>query len=50
MISEWEQIAMKVQQYAEAASAEHMSVTEALQALDREVDLILEKRRWMLEQ
>lgn len=50
MIPEWEQIAMKVQQYAEAASGEHMSVAEALQALDREVDLILEKRRWMLAQ
>jgi len=49
MIPEWEQIAMKVQQYAEAASGEHMSMAEALQALDREVDLILEKRRWMLE-
>jgi len=49
MIPEWEQIAMKVQQYAEAASGEHLSVAEALQALDREVDLILEKRRWMLK-
>lgn len=48
MIPEWEQIAMKVQQYAEAASGAHMSVADALQALDREVDLILEKRRWML--
>ena len=48
MIPEWEQIAMKVQQYAEAASGEHLSVTEALQALDREVDIILEKRRWIL--
>lgn len=48
MIPEWEQIAMKVQQYAEAASGEHLSVAEALQALDREVDIILEKRRWIL--
>ena len=50
MIPEWEQIAQKVQQYAEAASGAHMSTTEALRALDREVDLILEKRRWMLKQ
>jgi multiple sugar transport system substrate-binding protein len=49
MIPEWEQIAQKVQQYAEVASTGHKSVTETLQALDREVDLILEKRRWMLE-
>jgi len=46
-IPEWEQIAMKVQQYAEAASAQQMPVIEALAALDRDVDLILEKRRWI---
>jgi multiple sugar transport system substrate-binding protein len=49
-IPEWEQIAMKVQQYAEIASMQRMPVAEALAALDREVNLILEKRRWMLEQ
>lgn len=49
-IPEWEQIAMKVQQYAEIASVQRMTVTQALVALDREVDRILEKRRWMLEQ
>ncbi len=49
-IPEWEQIAMKVQQYAETASMQRLPVTEALAALDREVNLILEKRRWMLEQ
>ncbi|MGH7491397.1 MAG: sugar ABC transporter substrate-binding protein [bacterium] len=49
-IPEWEQIAMKVQQYAEIASLQQKSVPEALAALDREVDLILEKRRWMLGQ
>ncbi|MGH7600884.1 MAG: sugar ABC transporter substrate-binding protein [bacterium] len=49
-IPEWEQIAMKVQQYAEIASVQRLSVAEALAALDREVNLILEKRRWMLEQ
>jgi hypothetical protein len=41
---------MKVQQYAEIASVQRMPVAEALAALDREVNLILEKRRWMLEQ
>lgn len=49
-IPEWEQIAMKVQQYAEIASLQQKSVPSVLMALDREVDLILEKRRWMLEQ
>ncbi len=47
-ISEWEQIAMKVQQYAEFASAQKMSVNQALAELDKEVNIILEKRRWML--
>lgn len=49
-IPEWEQIAMKVQQYAEVASLQQKPVSEVLAALDREVNLILEKRRWMLEQ
>lgn len=49
-IPEWEQIAQKVQQYAEIASVQHKSVKETLAALDREVDLILEKRRWMMAQ
>ncbi|MCI0707473.1 MAG: sugar ABC transporter substrate-binding protein [Ignavibacteriae bacterium] len=48
-IPEWEQIAMKVQQYAEQAATKAMTVQEALAALDRDVNAILEKRRWMLE-
>jgi len=48
-IPEWEQIAMKVQQYAEMASLQRRPVAEVLAALDREIDLILEKRRWLLE-
>ena len=47
-IPQWEQIAMKVQDYAEIASRETMSPRDALIALDREVDVILEKRRWMM--
>jgi multiple sugar transport system substrate-binding protein len=47
-IPQWEQIAMKVQDYAEIASREIMSPQEALAALDRDVNVILEKRRWML--
>jgi multiple sugar transport system substrate-binding protein len=49
LIPEWERIAMKVQDYAELASTGTMSVEEALAALDRDVNVILEKRRWMLE-
>lgn len=50
-IPEWEQIAFsKVQQYAEYAARGVMSVEEALKNLDTDVDRILEKKRWMLEQ
>jgi len=47
-IPEWEQIAMKVQDYAEAASCAKMSVEEALAALDRDVNVMLEKRRYLM--
>ncbi|MFH2004613.1 MAG: sugar ABC transporter substrate-binding protein [Bacteroidota bacterium] len=47
-IPEWEQIAMKVQQYAEFASAQKMSVTQALAELDKDVNIILEKLSWKL--
>jgi multiple sugar transport system substrate-binding protein len=48
-VTEWEQIAYsKVQQYAELAARGVMSVDEALKNLDNDVDLILEKRRWLL--
>lgn len=49
-IPEWEQIAFsKVQQYAELAARGAMSIDEALQKLDKDVDQILEKRRWLIE-
>ena len=49
-IPEWEQIAFsKVQQYAELAARGEMSVDEALANLDKDVDKILEKRRWLIE-
>lgn len=47
-IPEWERIANRVSQYAEAAIRGHMTVDAALGALDADVDAILEKRRWML--
>jgi multiple sugar transport system substrate-binding protein len=48
-IPEWEQIAFsKVQQYAELAARGAMSVDEALINLDKDVDQILEKRRWLV--
>jgi len=47
-IPEWERIASKVAQYAEKAVRGEMDADEALAALDHDVDLILEKRRWLL--
>lgn len=47
-VPEWERIADKVRAYAEAAVRGEMTTTDALAALDRDVDRILEKRRWML--
>jgi len=50
-IPEWEQIAFsKLQQYAELAARNSLTVNEALQNMDKDVNVILEKRRWLLEQ
>jgi len=46
-IPEWERIAAKVGQYAEAAAREDMTIDQALTALDRDVDDALAKRRWL---
>ena len=48
-IPEWERIAHRIAYYAELAIRKQMSVDEALTALDRDVDQILAKRRWLLE-
>ena len=47
-IPEWERIAGKVAQYSEAAVRGDMTIDAALAALDRDVDALLEKRRWLL--
>ena len=44
-IPEWEAIAARIQYYAEAAKRGLLSPEEALTMLDREVDLLLDKRR-----
>jgi multiple sugar transport system substrate-binding protein len=49
-IPEWERIANKISQYAEAAIRGSMDVDAALTALDSGVDALLEKRRWLLRQ
>jgi multiple sugar transport system substrate-binding protein len=49
-IPEWEQIAQKVREYSELISTGQWSVEEGMARLDREVNLILEKRRWLLHE
>jgi multiple sugar transport system substrate-binding protein len=44
-IPEWERIAAKIAQYAEAAIRGELEIDDALAALDTEADAILEKRR-----
>lgn len=48
MIPEWEQIAMRVQERAEMAARGAVPADSALALLDRDVERILEKRRWLL--
>lgn len=47
-VPEWEQIATQVYEHAETAIRGDVSVDQALVELDRDVDRILEKRRWLL--
>ncbi|HTY57616.1 MAG TPA: extracellular solute-binding protein, partial [Bacteroidota bacterium] len=47
-VPEWEQIAQKVREYVELITMGQYTVDEGLRALDREVNVILEKRRWIL--
>ena len=47
-IPEWERIADKLTQYAEAAIRGRMDADAVLAALDADVDRVLEKRRWLL--
>ena len=47
-VPEWERIVSEVQQTAEQVVRGGMSVDAATRALDRRVNAILEKRRWML--
>jgi multiple sugar transport system substrate-binding protein len=47
-VPESEQIAIKLQERAEAVIRGAQTADEALTALDREVDQVLEKRRWLV--
>ncbi|HLK11128.1 MAG TPA: sugar ABC transporter substrate-binding protein [Candidatus Binatia bacterium] len=48
-IPEWERIASAIAHYGEAAIRGDMGIDGALEALDRDVDGVLAKRRWLLE-
>ena len=46
-VPEWERIAAKITQWADAAVRGERTVDDALAALDADADRILEKRRWL---
>jgi multiple sugar transport system substrate-binding protein len=48
-VPEWEPIAIRLQDWTERAVRGRVAPAAALAGLDREVDLMLEKRRWMVE-
>jgi multiple sugar transport system substrate-binding protein len=48
-IPEWERIANQIARYSEEVIRGRMTMNEALVALDRTVDRLLEKRRWLLQ-
>lgn len=48
-VPEWENIATTVFQHGDRAVRGRVGIDEALEALDRDVDRLLEKRRWMLD-
>ena len=47
-VPEWERIASLISRWGEAAARGRVGIDEALEGLDRDVDQVLEKRRWML--
>lgn len=48
-IPEWEQIVIRLQIYVEYIATGTMTVEQALKQFDAEVDVMLEKRRWLVE-
>jgi multiple sugar transport system substrate-binding protein len=47
-VPEWEQIATKIFEYGEQSIRDRLTVEAALAALDRDVNALLEKRRWIV--
>ena len=48
-VPEWEQIATKIFEHGERAVRGNQTPQQAMAALDRDVDRILEKRRWLMD-
>jgi len=48
-VPEWEQIVIRLQTYVEYIATKTMSVETALKQFNSEVDVMLEKRRWIVE-
>ncbi|MBI2428935.1 MAG: sugar ABC transporter substrate-binding protein [Ignavibacteriales bacterium] len=48
-IPEWEQIVIRLQIYVEYIATGTMTVDQAVKQFDTEVDVMLEKRRWLVE-
>ncbi len=48
-VPEWEQIVIKLQLYVEYVATKTLTVDDALQRFDSEVNQMLEKRRWLAE-
>jgi multiple sugar transport system substrate-binding protein len=48
-VPEWEPIAIRLQDWTERAVRGKVAPADALAGMDREVDVMLEKRRWMIE-
>ncbi|NIT57037.1 MAG: extracellular solute-binding protein, partial [Aliifodinibius sp.] len=47
-IAEWEQVAVKIQEHLEKVVYNQITLEEAVIQLNRDVNQILEKRRWLL--
>jgi multiple sugar transport system substrate-binding protein len=47
-VPEWENISLRIQDKAEAMVLAHAPLDSTLRALDRQVDQLLEKRRWLV--
>ncbi len=48
-IAEWEQVAVKLQEYLELVIFDRLTLNDAVTKLNQDVDRILSKRRWMMQ-